>query len=75
MIKKELITKSPLRILEQSIHGGIGKGNIAILAAPKGLGKTACLVHIATDQLLQGKHVIHVSFRSAKSPAAIVFPA
>jgi KaiC/GvpD/RAD55 family RecA-like ATPase len=64
MIKKELIKKSPLRILEQSIHGGIGKGNIAILAAPQGLGKTACLVHIATDQLLQGKHVIHVSFRS-----------
>jgi KaiC/GvpD/RAD55 family RecA-like ATPase len=64
MIKKELVTKSPLRILEQSIHGGIGKGNIGVIAGRKGMGKTACLVHIATDQLLQGKHVIHVSFRS-----------
>jgi KaiC/GvpD/RAD55 family RecA-like ATPase len=64
MIKKELISKSPLRILEQSIHGGIGKGNIGVIAARKGIGKTACLVHIATDQLLQGKHVIHMSFQS-----------
>ncbi len=62
MIKNELISKSPLRILEQSIHGGIGKGNIGVIAACKGIGKTACLVHIATDQLFQGKHVIHVSF-------------
>jgi hypothetical protein len=62
MIKNELISKSPLRILEQSIHGGIGKGDIGVLAACKGIGKTACLVHIATDQLIQGKHVIHVSF-------------
>jgi hypothetical protein len=64
MIKNELVTKSPLRILEQSTHGGIGKGNIGVIAARKGMGKTACLVHIATDQLLQGKHVIHMSFRS-----------
>jgi hypothetical protein len=64
MIKNELIKKSPLRILEKSIHGGIGKGNIGIISARKGIGKTACLVHIATDQLLQGKHVIHVSFCS-----------
>ena len=62
MIKNELITRSPLRILEKSTHGGVGKGNIGIIAARKGVGKTACLVHIATDQLFQGKHVIHVSF-------------
>lgn len=62
MVKKELITRSPLRILEKSTHGGVGKGNIGVIAARKGVGKTACLVHIATDQLFQGKHVIHVSY-------------
>jgi hypothetical protein len=62
MINEELISKSPLRILEKSTQGGVGKGNIGIIAARKGVGKTACLVHIATDQLLQGKHIIHVSF-------------
>ncbi len=64
MVRKELIKRSPLRLLEQSIHGGVGKGNIGIIAARKGTGKTACLVHIATDQLLQDKQVIHVSFSS-----------
>ncbi|MBD3239113.1 MAG: AAA family ATPase [Chitinivibrionales bacterium] len=62
MITEELVKRSPLRILERSTHGGIGKGNVGVFAGPKGVGKTACLVHIATDRLLQGKHVIHVSF-------------
>ena len=64
MVKTELIRRSPLRILEQSIHGGLGIGNIGVIASRKGVGKTACLVHIATDTLFQGKHVIHVSFSS-----------
>ncbi|RKX75308.1 MAG: hypothetical protein DRP87_14855 [Spirochaetes bacterium] len=62
MVKAELIKRSPLRIFEKSIQGGLGKGNLGILASRKGVGKTACLVHIATDKLFQGKHVIHVSF-------------
>jgi KaiC/GvpD/RAD55 family RecA-like ATPase len=64
MVKNELIKRSPLRILEKSIHGGVGNGNIGVIASRKGVGKTACLVHIATDNLFQGKHVIHVSFSS-----------
>ncbi len=66
MVKTELIKRSPLRILEKSIHGGVGEGNIGIIASDRGVGKTACLVHIATDKLFQDKHVIHLSF-SAKT--------
>jgi len=62
MVKTELIKRSPLRVLEKSIQGGLVKGTIAVLASRKGVGKTACLVHIATDKLLQGKSVIHVSY-------------
>jgi len=62
MVRKELVERSPLRILEKSIHGGVGAGEIGVIASRKGTGKTACLVHIATDQLLQEKHIIHVSF-------------
>jgi hypothetical protein len=62
MIKRELNERSPLRILEKSTHGGLGKGNIGVICARKGVGKTACLVHIATDRLLRGLQVIHVSF-------------
>lgn len=63
-VKEELIKRSPLRVLERSISGGLGAGNIAVLASRKGVGKTACLVHIAADKLLQEQHVIHVSYAS-----------
>ena len=62
MVKRELIDKSPLRKLDQSLHGGVGAGNIGVIASRRGIGKTACLVHIATDKLMAGKHVIHVSY-------------
>ena len=64
MVKSELTTKSPLRILENATSGGLGKGNIAVIASRQGIGKTACLVHIATDKLMRDKHIIHVSYSS-----------
>ena len=63
-VKEELIRRSPLRVLEKSISGGLGKGHVGVLASRKGVGKTACLVHIAADKLLQDEHVIHVSYAS-----------
>lgn len=62
MVKTELTNKSPLRSLEKAVAGGVGKGNIAVIASKQGIGKTACLVHIATDKLMRNKHVIHASF-------------
>lgn len=62
MVRTELTEKSPLRSLEKAVQGGLGKGNIAVIASKEGVGKTACLVHIATDKLMQNKHVIHVSY-------------
>jgi hypothetical protein len=64
MVIEDLVKRSALRILENSIHGGLGKGNIGVLASRKGVGKTACLVHIAIDKLFQDKPVIHVSYSS-----------
>ena len=62
MILTELIQRSPVRIFEQSIHGGLKPGEIGIIASPNGIGKTSVLVQLALDKLLQGKRVIHVSF-------------
>ena len=70
MFTEEIVKRSPLRILEQSTHGGVGRGNFGVIAGLKGVGKTACLTHIATDVLLQGKHVIHVSFSEDTSHIA-----
>jgi len=62
MILSELIQRSPIRIFEQSIHGGLKPGEIGIITSPNGVGKTSVLVQLALDKLLQGKKVIHVSF-------------
>jgi hypothetical protein len=62
VILNELIQRSPIRIFEQSIHGGLKPGEIGIIASPNGIGKTSVLVQLALDKLLQGKKVIHVSF-------------
>lgn len=58
----ELNQISPLRVFDDAIHGGLGQGNLGVIVSRHGVGKTACLVHLATDKLLRGENVIHVSF-------------
>ena len=58
----ELNELSPLRVFDESLGGGLGRGNLGVLVSRHGVGKTACLVHLATDRLLHGEYVIHVSF-------------
>jgi KaiC/GvpD/RAD55 family RecA-like ATPase len=62
MVKEELIQRSPLRIFERSIHGGLNAGEVGLIVSQPGIGKTSMLVQLAMDKLLQGKKVIHVSF-------------
>ena len=62
MVREELNRRSPLRVFENSIHGGLGKGNLGVIASRHGIGKTACMVHMATDKLFRNEHVIHISF-------------
>lgn len=62
MIKSELIKKSPVRVFEDTLGGGLGAGNIGVITARKGVGKTATLVHMAIDKLMRQQNVLHVSF-------------
>ncbi|HDQ45657.1 MAG TPA: hypothetical protein ENN17_09220 [bacterium] len=62
MLKEELVKRSPVRVLEKTIHGGVGKGNLGVITARKGVGKTACLAHLAIDTLLRDGKVLHISF-------------
>ena len=61
MIRQEVILQSPLRFLDRSIHGGLGRGHLGVIVAPAGVGKSACLAQIGLDALLRGKHVLHVA--------------
>ena len=58
----ELIERSPIRIFEKSVSGGLGAGNIGVVTSKEGVGKTAFLVQLGLDKMLQDKHIVHVSF-------------
>jgi hypothetical protein len=49
-----------LRLLEKGLHGGLGPGNLGVVLAGHGVGKTAFLVSVALDELLRGGRVLHV---------------
>ena len=61
MYRKELNERNPLRLFEHSIHGGLGPGNIGLVVARHGIGKTAFLVGIALDEAMRGRKTLHVS--------------
>src|SRR5436189_883431 len=61
MYRKELNERQPLLLFEHSIHGGLGPGNIGVVIARHGIGKTAFLVGIALDDAIRGRKVLHVS--------------
>jgi len=61
MYRKEVNAQSPLRILEKSIHGGLGKGNLGVIMARAGVGKTAFLVQIGLDDLMRERPVLHLT--------------
>jgi hypothetical protein len=56
-----LNARSPLRLLEKGLHGGLGPGNIGIFLAGQGVGKDSVLVGVALDELLRSGNVLHVS--------------
>ena len=61
MYHKQVNQLSPIRILEASIHGGLGKGNLGLVMARAGVGKTAFMVQVGLDDLLRERPVLHVS--------------
>ena len=61
MDKKDLITHSPVRYFDVT-NAGLKDGEMGLITAKKGLGKTAVLIQFGMDTLLNGKQLVHVSF-------------
>ena len=53
--------KNLLTTLNSSISGGLGNGNLGVVMARAGVGKTALLVYFGLDALICGKKVLHVA--------------
>jgi hypothetical protein len=61
MYRRYLNARSPLRLLEKGLHGGLGPGNLGLVLAAHGVGKTSFLVGVALDDLLRSRPVLHVA--------------
>lgn len=65
MYRSEINERSPMRVFERSMHGGLGRGNVGVIAARPGVGKTPMLVQIGLDALLRERKVLHLSHEHA----------
>ncbi len=62
MAKQDLFETSPIRAFDAVTNGGLKAGELGLVTAKKGLGKTSVLVQFGMDTLLNGKQLVHVSF-------------
>ena len=60
-VRRFLNARSPLRLLEKGLHGGLGAGNLGLVLAGHGVGKSSFVVGVALDELLRSKPVLHVA--------------
>ena len=67
---KDFILVSPLKILEKSSRQGLGPGNLGVLVARAGVGKTACLIHIAFDKIFRKGKLVHISLEEGPEKVA-----
>ena len=66
MDKKDLLAHSPVRYFDVT-NAGLKDGEMGLITAKKGLGKTSILVQFGIDSLLNDKALIHVSFDQQSS--------
>lgn len=67
---RDFFEVSPLKILQVSAHKELGKGNLGVLIARAGVGKTSCLIHVAFDKLFREEKLVHVSLRDVPEKVA-----
>mgnify|MGYP001820463550 FL=1 len=65
MVEKSTMERSPVRIFERAIGGGLGEGNLGVVLSRHGVGKTGFLIGLAVDQLLQGRKVLYISTKES----------
>ena len=66
MEKKDLIPHSPVRYFDAT-NAALKDGEMGLVTAKKGLGKTSILVQFGIDSLLNDKALVHVSFDQQSS--------
>ena len=61
MLKNDLILRNPLRLMGRENEAILPEGGFGAVLARAGVGKTALIVQVALNTMLQNKNVLHVS--------------
>ena len=61
MLKNDLILRNPLRLFGHENEAIVPEGGFGAVLARAGVGKTALIVQVALNTMLQQKNVLHVS--------------
>ena len=54
-------------LIDKITKGGHGAGELGVVIAPTGAGKSMCLVHLATKALLEGKNVVYYTLELSEA--------
>ena len=70
----ELIARDPVSTgwsaIDKLCKGGLGNGELGVVIAPTGAGKSMALVHLGAQVLEQGKNVVHYTLELADTVVA-----
>ena len=70
----ELKARSPIttgwKLMDSLMHGGLGSGELGVVIAPTGVGKSMALVHLGAQGIKEGKTVIHYTLELADTVVA-----
>lgn len=77
MVTERSTTPTGYEILDQKevLNGGIRNGQIAVVMAPSGCGKSMCLVDMSAKLLRMGKNVVYFSLELSDTDVGIRFDA
>jgi hypothetical protein len=71
MLKNDLIMRNPLRLMGHKPEDTLNQGEFGAVLARAGVGKTALLVQLALNSLLQGKNVLHISLQDPVNKVSV----
>lgn len=63
MLIKDIINRNPFRLLSETAGQQLAPGQLGAVLARAGVGKTAFLVQLALNGLLQNRKVLHISIK------------
>lgn len=60
MLTEQPVNQDSTSLIDMALRNPLNPGQIGVVLARAGAGKTACLTHIALERLLSGQSVLHV---------------